>query len=213
MKVMKKISLIAILTLLTSCSVHTKGEEGKSGEPGMNGMNAKDEENGKDGKSTIGLNLEKKNQLKEITDGILIGKTKKSDLERTPFNEWFENGYNDYHPNIEIINQIKELPLDYTITIFMGTWCEDSQIQVPKFYKILNEINFSEKKINLITMKRDKTTPEQLEKDLNITNVPTFIFYENGKEVNRIVESPIENLELDMLTILSKKPYKNIYAE
>ena len=207
---MKKISLIAILTLLTSCSVHTKGEEGKSGELGMNG---KDGENGKDGKSTVDLNLEKKNQLKEITDGILIGKTKKSDLEQVPFNEWFENGYNDYQPNIEIINQIKELPLDYTITIFMGTWCEDSQIQVPKFYKILNEINLPEKKINLITMKRDKTTPEQLEKDLNITNVPTFIFYENGKEVNRIVESPVENLELDILTILSKKPYKNIYAK
>jgi len=207
---MKKISLIAILTLLTSCSVHTKGEDGKAGESGMNGVNGKD---GEDGTSTIGLNLGGKNQLKEITDGILVGKTKKSDLEQAPFNEWFENGYNDYHPNIEIINQIKELPLDYTITIFMGTWCEDSQIQVPKFYKILNEINFPEKKINLITMKRDKTTPELLEKDLNITNVPTFIFYENGKEVNRIVESPIENLELDMLTILSKKPYKNIYAE
>ncbi|NHN26436.1 thioredoxin family protein [Flavobacterium jejuense] len=210
---MKKFSIIGILALLISCSSHTKGEDGKSGEPGKEGVNGKNGEDGKDGNLTIGFNFTKKKQQKEITDGILVGLTKKSDLQQDPFRDWFESGYNSYQPNKETINDIKKLPLDYSITIFMGTWCEDSQNQIPKFYKILNEINFPEKKINLITMKRDKTTPELFEKDLDITNVPTFIFYKDGKEINRIVESPIGNLELDMLTILSKKPYKNIYAE
>ena len=95
----------------------------------------------------------------------------------------------------------------------MGTWCEDSQNQVPKFYKILNDIHFPEDKVTLITMLRDKTTPEAFEKNLYITNVPTFIFFENDKELNRIVESPVENLEKDMFTILSKKPYRHIYSE
>ena len=62
-------------------------------------------------------------------------------------------------------------------------------------------------------MDRNKTTPGAFEEGLNITNVPTFIFYNNKKEINRIVESPVENLEQDFLSIVSGKPYKHIYAE
>ena len=152
-------------------------------------------------------------KTKEITDGILVGKAKESDLQQEPFKEWFQTGYNDYQPNTETITLIKQLQSNYTITIFMGTWCEDSQNQTPKFYKILDKIGYDKKNVTLITMKRDKTTPELFEKGLNITNVPTFIFYRKGKEINRIVESPVESLEQDMLSILSGKEYKNIYQQ
>ncbi|VXB11495.1 Thiol reductase thioredoxin [Flavobacterium sp. 9AF] len=198
---MKKISLFFLLLIINSCALHSKGEDGKPGT------------NGKDGRATLGLNLDKKDKPKEIVDGILIGKTKKTDLLQEPFKEWFESSSADYQPNAEIISHLKKIPQKYSITIFMGTWCEDSQNQVPKFYKILEEIKFPEEKVTLITMQRDKTTPELFEKGLQITNVPTFIFYEDGNEMNRIVESPVETLENDMLNILSKKPYKHIYAE
>lgn len=148
---------------------------------------------------------------KEIMDGILVGKAQKSDLQQEPFNQWFSEGYNSYTLTEEMEDAIKEKLKDYTITVFLGTWCEDSQNQVPKFYKILDEVNFSSKKTTLITMARDKTTPELLEKGLNITNVPTFIFYKDGKEVNRIVESPVISLEQDILDIVSGKTYKHIY--
>lgn len=210
---MKKIISILIVLFMFSCSIHTKGEDGKPGEPGKEGTKGKDGENGKDGNATIVLQLKETSKLKEITDGILIGKAKKTDLYQEPFNEWFESGYSHYQPEEEIIMQLKQIPFDYSITIFMGTWCEDSQNQVPKFYKILNEINFPSDKITLITMSRDKTTPELFEKNLNITNVPTFLFFKNKKEMNRIVESPIENLEVDILSILSSKTYKHTYAE
>lgn len=210
---MKKISLFLLLLIINSCALHSKGEDGKPGTNGKNESNGIDGANGKDAKATLGLNLVKKDKPKEIIDGILIGKTQKTDLLQEPFKEWFENGFTDYQPDSEAINSLKEININYTITIFMGTWCEDSQNQVPKFYKILNKINFPEDKVTLITMLRDKTTPEAFEKDLNITNVPTFIFLENGKELNRIVESPVENLEKDMFTILSKKTYHHIYSE
>ncbi|WP_130735339.1 thioredoxin family protein [Flavobacterium sp. J27] len=193
---MKKISIILLLIVLNSCALHSKGEEGKSNRNDKNSSHTDE------------------SSVKEITeDGILVGKTKKKDLLQEPFNEWFEAGFADYQPNSELINQIKKLNIDYTITIFMGTWCEDSQNQVPKFYKILKELNFSEEKTTLITMLRDKTTPDLFEKGLKITNVPTFIFFEKGKEVNRIVESPVETLEADILQILSKQPYRHTYAE
>lgn len=142
---------------------------------------------------------------------ILVGKGTVKDLQQEPFNEWFVQGYNDYTLNEEKKDAIEEKLKEYTITIFMGTWCEDSQNQVPKFYKILDEVAFPLRKATLITMKRDKTTSEKYEAGLNITNVPTFIFYKNGKEVNRIVESPVISLEQDILDIISNKNYKHIY--
>ena len=60
-------------------------------------------------------------------------------------------------------------------------------------------------------MDRDKKTPTGSATENGITNVPTFIFYKDGKEVNRIVESPVEFLEDDILAILSGSDYKHTY--
>uniref|UniRef100_UPI0040499A0D thioredoxin family protein n=1 Tax=Flavobacterium sp. TaxID=239 RepID=UPI0040499A0D len=210
---MKKTIFLILTTTVLSCSIHTTGTDGKPGEngkTGINGQKGKDGKNGVDGESkVIGLNLSNKN--KEIVDGILVGKAQKSDLQQEPFNIWFNQGYNDYTLGEEMKREIQKNVKDYTITIFMGTWCEDSQNQVPKFYKILEEVDFPTKSITLITMAIDKTTPQQFEKGLNITNVPTFIFYKNSKEINRIVESPVISLEQDFLNIVSGKNYKHIY--
>lgn len=142
---------------------------------------------------------------------IMIGKANKEDLQQEPFSSWFTSGYKEYNSDKETIQEIKNNITGISITIFMGTWCEDSQQRVPEFYKILDDIEFNKKHISLITMARDKTTPQLFEKGLNITNVPTFIFYKNGKEINRIVESPVNSLEKDFLDIISGKKYKHIY--
>ena len=134
------------------------------------------------------------------------------------YNSWLQKislvkEYNDYTLTEEMEDAIEDKLKEFTITIFMGTWCEDSQNQVPKFYKILEEVDYPSRKITLITMARDKTTPENYEAGLNITNVPTFIFYKNGKEINRIVESPRVSLEQDMIDILYGNNYKHIYIQ
>jgi hypothetical protein len=45
-------------------------------------------------------------------------------------------------------------------------------------------------------------SPEKQEKRLNITHVPTFIYYRNEKELGRIVENPMESLEKDTQAIV-----------
>lgn len=143
---------------------------------------------------------------------IMIGKATKSDLEKAPFDSWYTSGFNDYKPNEEVTNQLKDKVINITVTIFMGTWCEDSHNHVPDFYKVLEACQFKERGITLIAMDKNKTTPENLEAGSNITNVPTFIFYEKGVEIGRIVESPKVSLEQDMLDILSGKDYKPNYS-
>ena len=144
---------------------------------------------------------------------ILLGPADESGFKQEPFNTWYESNYSDYKVDDALIDELKSLSKGIEIKTFMGTWCEDSQHETPDFYKLLEAIKFSKKNHSLYAVSREKTTPQQFEKDLNITNVPTFIFYKDGKEINRIVEYPIESLEKDMVAILSGKAYKHAYAE
>ena len=146
---------------------------------------------------------------------ILVGITERAALESEPYGDlWFTENY-ELHPlDSETISAFKALLGEVDqVKLFMGTWCSDSQREVPAFFKIMDEAGFNEEKLQLITVTRDKDTPEKLEEGLDITNVPTFIFYRENKEINRIVESPIETLEKDMLAILSGQAYKHTYAE
>jgi len=185
---------------------------------GLSACNSSKEKNKIDEK--ISKEMISENNKEKINDTVpyeesvmLLGKANRKGLEMDAFKDWFNPGYTDYKVNSETLEQLKPLLKDVNITVFMGTWCEDSQRETPHFYRILDEVNFDESKLTLITVSEEKTTPQGFEDGKNITNVPTFIFYKNEKELGRIVEYPIESLEKDMLAILSGKDYKHAYAE
>lgn len=134
-------------------------------------------------------------------------------LKKEPFISWYTENHDAYQVDNATAESIKPLLKGVKIKAFMGTWCSDSQREIPSFFKIMETIGYNTDNIDLITVNRDKTTLLGLEKDLNIEYVPTLIFYKDSKEINRIVESPIESFEKDMIAILSGKPYKHTYAE
>lgn len=144
---------------------------------------------------------------------ILTGIQTREAISAVPYDSWFAPTYATYSSDKETLDAAKPLLNGVTIKIFMGTWCEDSQREVPHFYKIVDILKIDKKHIELITVDEDKVTPAHLEDGFDITNVPTFIFYKDGKEMNRIVESPVISLEKDMLRILAGEAYKHTYAE
>jgi len=160
------------------------------------------------------------NSKKQVNDTIayedsvmLLGEATREGFKMDAFKEWYNLGYDYYKPKPEIIDSLKPLLKDVQITVFMGTWCEDSQRETPHLYKILDQANFDEDKLTLYTVSDEKTTPQGFEEGKDINYVPTIIFYKNGEELNRIVEYPMKNLEADMLTILSGKEYQHAYAQ
>jgi len=66
----------------------------------------------------------------------------------------------------------------------------------------LDGIGFPSNEMDLITLDRDKKSGLGLEDGKNIHHVPTIIIYKRGKELGRIIESPIETLEEDIFNIL-----------
>ena len=125
--------------------------------------------------------------------------------------EYTKDWLSNYNPNSDILTKIKPLIKKSSIVLIMGTWCEDSEREIPTFIKILESVNYDNTKMRIIAVDEDKTTPNFIEKNFELINIPTIIFYNNKNEINRIVEFPIKSIEEDILDILSGKFYKHAY--
>ena len=139
---------------------------------------------------------------KDIEYVDLIGDFKRKDLTKSPYDSWY----------IETAKKIKKLiNRKISIKVIMGTWCSDSRDNVPGFFKLMDYLKFSDRRIELIGLDVDKKNPNEDELKYDIINIPTFIFYKNGEEINRIVELTIESIEKDILKILDGSGYENAY--
>ncbi len=131
-------------------------------------------------------------------------------LKKSPKTYWFNENFENY--TVEKINRDNFSELyNYDIEIFMNTLCHDSQREIPRLIKILNELNFPENKLKIILLNPNKESKMGYEVNKNITNTPTIIFNLDNTEVNRIVEFPKESLESDILKILNDEDYKHVY--
>ncbi|HAN19963.1 MAG TPA: thioredoxin [Bacteroidales bacterium] len=136
---------------------------------------------------------------------ILIGFCNIEGFTSGSFNNWFQTEYDNYIIDSETLGQINAEMFDsLEITIVLGTWCSDSQREFPRFYKILEYLNFSFDYLTIIAVNREKKAEDTHADRLNIELVPTIIFYNQEKEIGRIIESPEISLEKDMQKILSK---------
>ncbi|MBU0472953.1 MAG: thioredoxin family protein [Bacteroidetes bacterium] len=154
---------------------------------------------------TFTLSAQEMNKIiieKKSEKPMLIGLCDREAFADSNFSWWFNSAYNFYEPKKIIVEDLLKFNNNFTLTIVMGTWCSDSRKQVPSFYKLLDELNYPQEKITLINVDRNKETNDVDVSKLNIELVPTFIVYNNGKDIGRIIESPIESLESDLLKIL-----------
>jgi len=118
------------------------------------------------------------------------------------FNTWTTE-YNNYQPDFETLDSLEGKLVDITIKIVFRSTCSDSREQLPRLFKILNELNYDVNSITLIGVNREKQGLSNETEGLEIEFVPTIIFYKDGSEIGRIVETPAESLEKDLLKILS----------
>ncbi|NQU81891.1 MAG: thioredoxin family protein [Bacteroidetes bacterium] len=138
---------------------------------------------------------------------ILIGECNRDAFTMEPFQEWYDFEYEEYTPEQTVIEKLKKHINDVLrIKIVMGSWCSDSQREVPRFYRIMDEAGIPDEKVELLSVNRDKVVPGMDISALKIERVPTFIIHDGLKELGRIIETPAETLEKDFLRILVNKP-------
>jgi thiol-disulfide isomerase/thioredoxin len=101
--------------------------------------------------------------------------------------KWFTKGQ-AFMADKNAIEALKKTRDSIQLLVFMGTWCEDSQDIIPKFYSLTDAAGFSPDRITLIGVDRQKKTLSHLTEALGVINVPTIIVMKNGKEAGRVVE-------------------------
>lgn len=110
-----------------------------------------------------------------------------------------------YKPDAAAIAALKEKLGAYRLTLFLGTWCEDSHYLVPQLYKVLEEAGYPVNTITVYAVDRAKKARHHEEETFSITNVPTLIVWQGDKETGRITESVHKSIEQDLLDIILKK--------
>lgn len=134
---------------------------------------------------------------------ILIGQCNRDGFSVDQFRDWFDNEYDRYEVDLETIGEIDtDKVYEVEFKIVMGTWCSDSRREVPRFYRILDELAFDEDLVTLLCVNRDKLLENGDISDLNIELVPTIIVYKDQAEIGRIIETPEESLEIDLKKII-----------
>lgn len=109
----------------------------------------------------------------------------------------------DYKPNENVIKELRKIESSISVEIFLGTWCSDSEREVPAFFKIIDSTGITEyMNIDIWAVDRAKALDSNLAQLRHIEFVPTFIFYKSKKEIGRIIEMPENLLEEDILNII-----------
>lgn len=146
-----------------------------------------------------------KNQItvdEKTSKRMLIGLCDRNAFHDTSFVSWFNDEYEKYAVDTSTINLIAEEIQVLKMKIVLGTWCSDSREQIPRLFKILDHIKYSENNIQMFCVDRKKKAGEYDVDDLRIELVPTIIIYKDSEEIGRIIETPKMSLEEDMVDII-----------
>ena len=134
---------------------------------------------------------------------MLLGKIIIEELQQEPFNEWYQMEFDGYEVDTELTNAISD-PSQYTYEVFLGTWCGDSRRELPRMEKIFSEMGIDMSNVLIVTLDRDKISPNGEQEGKDIRYVPTLIVSKDNQEIGRIVESPSSEtatLESDLFEI------------
>lgn len=140
--------------------------------------------------------------VSEHVNKILNGPITKEGLKKMPYKIWFNTNYKTYLIDTETLKDIKKRKLkDLKIIAFMGTWCHDSNREIPRLLRVAEELGVADQ-LELYGVDVNKTSLKGREKAYNIKKTPTIIFLHDGKEIGRILEEPEVSFEHYLTEIL-----------
>ncbi|MFT6055147.1 MAG: thiol-disulfide isomerase/thioredoxin [Roseivirga sp.] len=139
--------------------------------------------------------------VSDYVEKILNGPINKEGFKIMPYKLWFNTNYKTYRLDFDALKDIKKRKLkDLKIIAFMGTWCHDSNREIPRLMRVLDELGMGEQ-LELYALDVDKTSVKGKEKGFDIEKTPTIIFYINDQEVARVTEEPEGSFEKELVRI------------
>lgn len=133
--------------------------------------------------------------VSEYVDKILNGPITKEGLQKMPYKVWFNTNYKTYLIDTDALKNIKRKQLKgLKILVFMGTWCHDSNREIPRLIRVCEELGIYDQ-LELYGVDVNKKSQIGKEQGYNIKNTPTIILMRDGVEIARILEEPEVSFE------------------
>ncbi|MDZ7372885.1 MAG: thioredoxin family protein [candidate division KSB1 bacterium] len=139
-------------------------------------------------------------QRKEPSSPLLLGGLSPDSLfQRLP--RW-KQVYESYSPDSSAVKLLRGLQEPVEVLVFLGTWCEDSEREVPRLAKTLDVVGNSHIAARYLGVPRSFRETDDAAAQYEIVAVPTFIVRKGAVEIGRIVETPKTRIENDLVAIL-----------
>ncbi|MBL0181213.1 MAG: thioredoxin family protein [Chitinophagaceae bacterium] len=101
---------------------------------------------------------------------------------------WYTQSQGYYNPDTATLNAFERTKGKVQYVVFGGTWCEDTQFIIPKFFKIQEKSGVPDDAVTFFGVNRAKRSLGSISSAFNVTLVPTIIVMKDGKEIGRVVE-------------------------
>jgi thiol-disulfide isomerase/thioredoxin len=106
----------------------------------------------------------------------------------TAYSKWYYTSQSYYTPDTAVLNSFERMKGKVQFVLFGGTWCEDTEFVMPKFFKLQEMSGVPDSSISFFGVNRAKKSLSAIADAFNIINVPTIIIMKDGKEAGRVVE-------------------------
>lgn len=124
------------------------------------------------------------------------------DLEKEASFGWLDREAAAYKPDTNAVKYLRKHLAGYNIVVLMGTWCDDSQLLVPRLYKILQTTGYPMAQYTMFGLDRAKEAKYIEHKLYRVTKVPTVILLSHNTEIGRITESVHKSMEADLVKLI-----------
>lgn len=118
----------------------------------------------------------------------------------------FAAEYAAYQVSAADISTLQSLPdlSDVQLLVLFGSWCHDSEREVPRMLKLLQHSGVALNTIALQAVDRQKQHPDGLQQTYALQYTPTIIVLRDGQELGRIIERPKQSLAADLAQIINR---------
>lgn len=104
----------------------------------------------------------------------------------------------------QVINQINMIEQETQIRAFFGTWCHDSQREIPYLLQLMQSVDNPNVTFDLIALNLKKQESTGQAQAAQIKYTPTIVVYQNNTEVGRIVEKTSMPIGEEILAIIQE---------
>lgn len=88
------------------------------------------------------------------------------------------------------------------LLVMFGTWCHDSEREVPRLLKLIEQSGVELANLQLLAVDVKKNEPTGLAQQHRLKYTPTIVLFDGANELGRVIEKPGNGLANDLAMLL-----------